>query len=178
MKIIILVICYILLSISGAGAKEATAIYNDNGKIIGYSSPVYCGEEGGYPKGSHKFEITTRRKGAAALTYSWWAPDQLGIKSCVCEHYPTFPSCRMVNALQQLRVFCWDTWCEGQYNYEFISLVCNGRDRTCDLYFARWPHDQRNKYEKLSCSVKGDYEDFLHIADDEKLQEQLDKCLR
>jgi hypothetical protein len=53
---------------------------------------IYCGPAGG--EGEYKYPIDTRAKARAALSYAWWAKNPQGIKDCVCEHYPDFPSCK------------------------------------------------------------------------------------
>lgn len=64
-------------------------------KILKTAQPVYCAEAGGYPKDQRfKFPIETREKARAALAYAFWAPNPDGIRTCVCNYYGDFPSCR------------------------------------------------------------------------------------
>ncbi|MBC7540204.1 MAG: hypothetical protein H7281_15370 [Bacteriovorax sp.] len=30
---------------------------------------------------------------------------------------------------------CADSWCEGDYDYEFLDFVCNSNNESCDLVF-------------------------------------------
>ena len=56
------------------------------------SETIYCGPAGGEP--ANKYPIDTKARARAALSYAWWANNPQGIKDCVCEHYPDFPSCK------------------------------------------------------------------------------------
>lgn len=62
---------------------------------MGLEAPIYCGVRGGYSDkdGWWRFPIGTRGQARAALSYAHWAPDPDGIRRCVCEYYPSFPSC-------------------------------------------------------------------------------------
>lgn len=37
--------------------------------------------------------------------------------------------------IQAIDNICADTWCEGDYNFEFIDFSCNKSVHTCDLTF-------------------------------------------
>ncbi len=102
-------------------------------KIQKTPSTVFCGKYGKYPDntGEYKFDISTRAEARAALSYAWWAPYPLGIKLCVCNYYPDFPSCQYTNALRIINNYCGDVWCEGQYNYDFTKI-----DKSWTLYYT------------------------------------------
>jgi hypothetical protein len=36
---------------------------------------------------------------------------------------------------------CGDTWCEGDYNFDFRALTCDSRRMTCTLRFQMFPWD-------------------------------------
>lgn len=46
---------------------------------------------------------------------------------------------------------CADTWCEGDYNFEFIDFNCNKQDSTCKLsfYFIRTEDNDAQTYSPL-----------------------------
>jgi hypothetical protein len=80
------VVILLYLAATSKSAQAAELIQKTDG-------PVYCGPAGGYPESAHKFPIETRAKARAALSYAHWADNPDGIRKCVCEHYPDFPSC-------------------------------------------------------------------------------------
>ena len=44
-------------------------------------------------------------------------------------------------ALKLIDDICGDTWCEGDYNFDFRALSCDSRRMTCTLRFQMFPWD-------------------------------------
>ena len=44
-------------------------------------------------------------------------------------------------ALKLIDDICGDTWCEGDYNFDFRALTCDYRRMTCTLRFQMFPWD-------------------------------------
>ena len=44
-------------------------------------------------------------------------------------------------ALKLIDDICGDTWCEGDYNFDFRALTCDSRQMTCTLRFQMFPWD-------------------------------------
>jgi hypothetical protein len=62
--------------------------------------------------------------------------------------------------LADLNDLCGDTWCEGEYDYKFTKLVCEGK--SCDLSFTATYYDGKKKYE-AAVKVTG----FTDVVPDE-----------
>jgi hypothetical protein len=49
--------------------------------------------------------------------------------------------------LADLNDLCGDTWCEGEYDYKFTKLACEGK--SCDLSFTAKYYDGKKTYEAM-----------------------------
>jgi hypothetical protein len=78
---------------------------------------------------------------------------------------------------------CADSWCEGDYNFEFVDFVCNKPESTCDLsfYFINTDNDMEKKSQLQICHFSN-ITKIEQILDNEKtitdhFYEELDSCI-
>lgn len=65
---------------------------------------------------------------------------------------------------------CGDIWCEGYYDYKFISLSCDKNNRDCELsfQFKESFDDRRVQYSPVQvCQIK-DVSSFDHVMEDDQ----------
>ncbi len=62
--------------------------------------------------------------------------------------------------LADLNDLCGDTWCEGEYDYKFTKLVCEGK--SCDLSFTAKHYEGKKAFE-ATVKVTG----FTDVVPDE-----------
>jgi len=83
--------------------------------------------------------------------------------------------------LQEIDTICADSWCEGQYDYQFDSFKCF-KDNRCILNFKML--DVSDEYGKIeiyqSCLVKS--KDIVSVLDNNKnlqsdIYDQLNVCI-
>lgn len=78
---------------------------------------------------------------------------------------------------------CADSWCEGEYEYEFIKIACNKLNHSCLLqyYLASDESTRLLNYEKKFCRIY-DINNIGQVIDKDKrltriFYEQLDECI-
>lgn len=75
--------------------------------------------------------------------------------------------------LREIDNMCGDSWCEGEFNYDFDSLECNAETNSCVLTFSllliEWSEDKGDhlvdKFD-TSCIVKGytKFDEMIEIS--------------
>jgi len=99
---------------------------------------------------------------------------------CSTENFTKNQRLQIVEAIDNT---CADSWCEGDYDYEFLDFVCKKMDESCDLIFQFISIDDED--EKRSTPQ---YCHFINITkmeqvlDDKKrlnmdFYESLDSCI-
>lgn len=170
------------LAIAGKGLNSHinTLRKQDKEKIQKTPSAVFCGERGGYPENSFKFEISTRGKARATLSYAHWAKYPDGIQECVCDHYPDFPSCPKIR-LEQINNLCGDIWCGNPYEYSFSSLIKTGENKwkltytTIRTATVMGEKVDIVKHFNNTCILDTDLKFNVHISD--SVVEQISDCM-
>lgn len=56
--------------------------------------------------------------------------------------------------LAEIDNVCGDTWCEGDFNYEFTFLKCDDIKKSCTLEFSSYYHSDLESVEFNSCNVQ------------------------
>ncbi len=56
--------------------------------------------------------------------------------------------------LKEIDSICADTWCAGDYNYNFLSLKCDDTKATCQLNYELISWESEDAKLSLNCKIK------------------------
>jgi hypothetical protein len=87
-----------------------------------------------------------------------------------------------IASLDAIDSICGDTWCEGDFNYEFQSINCESDNSTCVVGFKTWDYVDESINTRYSCEIQGisSFNDILKEGGHdltEKFYDQLNACI-
>jgi len=86
------------------------------------------------------------------------------------------------SSLSAIDIICGDTWCEGDYNFEFQTINCESDNSTCVVSFKTWDYADETINTQYSCKIEG-IKSFQDIVIEErgdlteKFYDQMNVCI-